>query len=194
MGGWVVKPLPVCHHGRMAKFLGSHSSRWPDTLRGPWQLTFHWAEVDGRPECVGLDIRSFRMKDDKARPVGPNMSPVTATVLRRLNVGSLIEEARRDAEDIRRYWATAKGVPRRAKRLAAEQARAFDESDGRRMGRPPLYGPDHYERVAEVYMAGGRQPRQAVARQFGISPSQASKWIKKAEDMGFLQRAEGRKS
>lgn len=30
--------------------------RWPEP-DGPWLVTLAWAVVDGRPECVGLDVR-----------------------------------------------------------------------------------------------------------------------------------------
>lgn len=30
--------------------------RWPDPDAGPWVVVLRWGDVDGRPECVGLDL------------------------------------------------------------------------------------------------------------------------------------------
>jgi hypothetical protein len=49
---------------------------WPDPHDGPWCLVGHWAEVDGRPECIGLEIwkRAAPDAQGKYRPLpgGPN--------------------------------------------------------------------------------------------------------------------------
>ena len=58
-------------------------------------------------------------------------------------------------------------------------------------GRPPLYGRDHFEKVARIYLEhqakGGRAPTKAVADQMaGGSKSTAAKWVARARELGLI--------
>jgi hypothetical protein len=129
--------------------------RWPNAS-GPWKLVFHWAEVGGRFECVGLDVRAARNQPD----------PLTTSTLRSLNLASLIDEER----------------PRPRRRRAPAPPEPADE-ETRRIGRPPLYGFDHFVTVAQIYgdaWSSGRNPTQAVSEWGQVSPSTAAKWVYRA--------------
>jgi hypothetical protein len=67
---------------------------WPEE-GGPFELTCHLAQVDGRTMLVGLDIRSFR-QDAAGVPVpGPaGLAEVNHPVLRSLRAGEIAEAAR----------------------------------------------------------------------------------------------------
>jgi hypothetical protein len=49
-----------------------------------------------------------------------------------------------------------------------------------RAGRPPMYGPDHFAKVAAVYTTAhraGKHPTKAVADHFHVARSTAAKWV-----------------
>ena len=56
-------------------------------------------------------------------------------------------------------------------------------------GRPPKYGPEHFEEVARVYrgaFARNRTPTRDVARHFDVTESAAAKWVTRCREMGLL--------
>ena len=61
--------------------------RHPDRSAGPWELTFHFAEVDGQVECVGVDIHAL------------DNTPLTAAFVRSLPIGSMMSEALAATDD-----------------------------------------------------------------------------------------------
>src|SRR5712692_7586545 len=94
--------------------LGKHSAPWFDSSGNPWMLTFHWGEIDGRPECVGLDIRSFREKGGAATGLArggrlggvvsaPVLRAVSPSLLRDMPLASMVREAKKDALALRRW-------------------------------------------------------------------------------------------
>jgi hypothetical protein len=179
------------------EYLDSHSDRWPDDGGpAPWQLTFHWAVVDGRPECVGLDIRSFQEeRSEKERKVkrlpGTDPEPIRATTLRKLDLGRLLDEAREDHKALMQWAATyGKGVEAALRKRALEVLPVFEEGGDRsRGGRPPLHGPDHFEKVARTYIEAlthGRPPLKAVAAWGSVSASTAAKWVARCRELGLL--------
>jgi hypothetical protein len=174
----------------------SHSTRFPDTILGPWAVKFDFAEVAGRVECVGVYVRSFREHASGLRPVSPaGLQPVDRAVLGKVTA-AMIEDARQTQRDLLR-WAAREGRGR-AKRLAAELEPAFAEPSRRRVGRPRELGPDHFERVAEIYHAawsagGNRSPVRAVMKEFADrDPSEqtAYRWVQKAHEMGLIRDEE----
>jgi hypothetical protein len=64
-------------------------------------------------------------------------------------------------------------------------------------GRPKLYPPDHFNRVAGVYLravrAGSRSPTLDVAAAWGVSRSAAAKWVMKSRQMGAIPPGQGPK-
>jgi hypothetical protein len=170
-------------------YLGAHTSPWPDPRRGPWWIRYHFAEVDGRAECVGLDLQSFRERrgrQEATTAAGPQ--PVTATLLRQLPVATLISEARRDQADLVEWASRAKEVGARARRAAGKQVPPFEQAR-RRGGRPRERGPEHFEAVAAVYSDAlrlGDRPTKAVEQRWQVAASTAAKWVRQARRLGFL--------
>lgn len=160
--------------------------RWPDD-DGDLEVTLHFAEGEGRGECIGVDLRTFRWAGDPYPPrklPGSEPRPLTTADLRGLRLGELVERGRasvfraltepsRDAEWDEAPWA--------AGQLEPWQPR------GR--GRPPLYGPEHFAEVARVYrdaFARGRKPTRAVAQRFSVTQATAAKWVARSRQMGYL--------
>lgn len=170
------------------QYLGMHSDRWPDPRRGPWVLRFHFASVNGRAECVGLDVRSFDFKEEESiAPRPPDAyKPVSIALLRSLRATQLAE-ARAVQRDLLAYTADLSKAGAKARRAAAQQIPLF--SPGELGGRPPKYGPEHFEKVANVYadaLGRGRTPTRAVARHFDVSQTTAAKWVAKARELDLL--------
>jgi hypothetical protein len=67
---------------------------WPDA-DGPFLLTCHLAQIDGRTLLVGLDVRSFRQSGPGAAVPGPRgLVEVNHPALRSLRAGEIAEAAR----------------------------------------------------------------------------------------------------
>lgn len=176
--------------------------RISEPLQGPWNVTYHFAEVDGRFECVGLDVRSFRAEptvevDEEGRPMaklnyrtslgGLPPAPVTTALIRELPVASLIRVARRDLRDVAISAARQPGQPAAKRRALREVAEEFVERPRRR------YDDAHFARVAEVYVTAwkaGKPPTLAVSEEMKASRSAAAKWVAKARKMGLLGETE----
>ena len=179
-----MKPL-VVHHGGIL---------WPDPMKGPWHIGASFAEVDGRLECVGLDVRSFRarpvVKDGEAvmeyRPPlgGGQPRPVTANLFRSLPVAFLARTARRDLGDLAMYVADQPGRTTAQRQTLRTVAGQLAESPRR------VLDDDHFARVAEIYRrawsTGDSAPTKAVAEQMKASRSAAAKWVARARAMGLL--------
>jgi hypothetical protein len=185
--------------------LGKHSTPWFDSSGNPWWLTFHWGEVDGRPECVGLDVRGFMERGGKTTGLapggalgvvsGPDLRAVTASLLRDMPLASLVRENKQAASDLRRWYSTQKKATRRGRQLAFKQAEAFEAPRQRK------YGREHYAKVAEIYATayGKHQPpTKAVAEspELGgpVSRSTAAKWVARAREMHLLGTTSMRKA
>jgi hypothetical protein len=162
------------------------SMRWPDD-EGDLEVTVHLAVVEGRAEPVGLDLRTFRRtgpeRPSRALP-GARMRPITTYDLRGLRLAEIVAEARRRV-------ASALLAPTGDEEWdATPWAGGLEEAwtpAGR--GRPPLYGPEHFREVAEVYRSAfaiGMPPTLAVAKRFTVTKSTAAKWIAKARALGLL--------
>jgi hypothetical protein len=67
---------------------------WPDPQTGPWSIRVHWQDIDGRPECVGLEVWNGSGIDG-APTEGRTPAPITATGLRDLKPDTLLRAARR---------------------------------------------------------------------------------------------------
>lgn len=56
-------------------------------------------------------------------------------------------------------------------------------------GRPPIYDPAHFEKVATIYLDAARRgdhPRAAVAGAFGVPVSRAAHWVSGARERGLI--------
>ena len=68
---------------------------WPDAQTGPWSVVVHWQELDGRAECVGLEIWNGTQVGGAPMP-GRSATPITTGALRELRPDRMIRKARMD--------------------------------------------------------------------------------------------------
>jgi hypothetical protein len=187
--------------------LGSETLRWRDRDGRDWLVQVQLAIVDGRAECVGLDLRSYRQDGvrlerfthDDFPEKGEAAGVVTASLLRAFPVGRLIAEAKQTARILAEQDAEPPPVPDELRELerragvegGADYWRAFraiqahERLPALRGGRPPIYD---LEEVAKVYLRGGATPTRAVAEHFHISRSAAAKQVARARETGFLDK------
>lgn len=184
--------------------------RWPDPAEGPWGIRANWVTLNGRPECVGLQIWCGADQGCSS-PLGYSPIPdvplksVTATGIAALPIATIIDKLRVVA---REHWqANAK----QAKVLlegklgdsnyevfsaALQPFKAFEEPKAGRVGAPRRYGRGHFVEVAWIYLkawqAGRVNPTQAVSDHFGVSRTAAGKWVARArsEEFQLLTQAE----
>lgn len=183
MPGKVARTLPVSYRGYVPEPIknGDHltpSSRlWPDPENGPWLITFRWQAINGRAECIGIDVTSVRPADASSWMGGGKLPeigiPLTTSVLRGVRLSELIAEEResmaRVYDDFFRESETA------ATYRGAGQMR---EGTRRRL-----------ERVVEAYREAwqqGKPPTQTVAKRLNISVSAAAKLVARARQVGML--------
>lgn len=173
----------------------SSSFRWP-TKAGPYTVTVHFDEIDGRPECVGLEMwgKSTTTGGSVARfaPGGGSVespvTPLTAEALRSVPLGRLVAEARRRqaglADRLSRLGGAAGASGERSKEVWAPRATR----------RRPIYDAAHWREVARIYneaWQAGDDPTSAVARHYYVSKSAAAKWVAKARNqMGLIPKTE----
>jgi hypothetical protein len=153
---------------------------WPDPDHGPWLLRVSFATVEGRVVPVGFEMWAEPppapasgwarwLRDMPPGTVGTPVAPLTGEAVR-VPLGRLTDEVVASARKARGAWPGLK--------VAA--------AGGRRVGRPPLYGQAHFERVAAVYRATPRSPTVAVADAFGVPRTTSRKWVARARRMGLL--------
>jgi hypothetical protein len=163
---------------------------WPDPKRGPWLIEAGWGVAQGRWECVGLEVRSYRLPSEawaKALPEQGQGQAVTSGFWRTVPVSSVIAKLRS-----RQIEANQRDLTRARKAKAPEWAiRDFEEALA--MWRAPVLtdGPV-LERVASIYLdawRSGGKPTKAVSDQLAISPKAASKRVWEARKAGLLPEA-----
>lgn len=160
--------------------------RWPSP-DGDLEVTLHFARVDGRVECIGVDVRTFRWKGEPhpaRRLPRTEPRPITTTDLRGLRLAEIIEVER--AKLARFLFADSGDEDWDATPWAAGVVEAWEP---KARGRPRIYGPEHFAEVARVYReadARSRTPTRAVARHFGVSQAAAAKWVARCRELGLL--------
>jgi hypothetical protein len=118
----------------------------------------------------------------------PDPQPVTSSLLRKLNISSIIDDTKQNIAGFYDFWARLDEETRSELLKRADELRTAARAS-KRGGRTPLYGPDHYAKVAGVYtaaFAAGLAPTSAVADRWLISRSQAAKWVAHARKLEFL--------
>lgn len=179
----------------MSQSLPPTPALWPDPDHGPWHITLHWTLIDGRAECTGLEIRSDRFVNEPhgsqwANPEQWHARPraLTTSVLRGFPLGKIVDETKRSVARWLGSWPDLEPDRQRELRARARQYIASTRK-GRKGGRPPEYGPDHWAKVAatyaDAYRLGGK-PTDEVARTFRVSRSTASNWVARCRQMGLL--------
>jgi hypothetical protein len=151
---------------------------------GPWTILVTLERGDGEWQCVGFWVSS------------PKGKPITASLLRSLPVGTLIDLARKMRADADQHGARNEpaDLERRAQLRHKELLRRRSEG-----GRPRDWGPEHFAEVASIYLLAlesGEKPTQSVARHFKVERSTAAKWVARARhEYGLLApTARGRTS
>ncbi|GAB2747721.1 hypothetical protein [Nocardioides pakistanensis] len=171
---------------------------WPQrkaTRLGPWEVTLWWQPVNGSPQVVGVDIRSFHSSDDGGPGAAPNLRQVGAsddgtttyyvggeprefTGLEPIDGNALAVVTKALLRDL--PWESLRENTRRnlrweavgAEALAvdpAAKARARERAKALREPMRASYPPEHWEDVARVYndavARGDRHPTAAVRDQ-----------------------------
>jgi hypothetical protein len=161
------------------------------------RVVLRYAEVDGRAECVGLEVGAdFEASDARDPP------PLTSSALRRIKLAELIEEGARRYRDQLRELAELPGflnsepdpegerLARRTRTSARRRLPAATATTRRgRTGRPIERGPEHLAQVAKVYAhayRAGQRPTEAVRQEWQVSKTTAAKWVARAREAGLL--------
>lgn len=167
------------------------SHRYPDPFAGPWRLTFHFAELNGIAECVGLDVRSFKETvtesgDRVTQPVGGALTPVSASLVRSLPVAGLVTSAVKDFAHLLGWTADGEeGTNPQARQAARDALPRYERHQGSRT----YWTRERLAEVADVYaqaLALKQRPTQAVAGTFNLSPSMAAKLVGRCRKEGLL--------
>lgn len=187
------------------EWLGSvEAGQWPDPMRGPWAVTFHFASDGERIVTVGFDLRSFSGGDYrpvigkggrplkraeyrpvKLRPATGDLPEVTSTLLRQLPLEGLRDSARRAARAQAAFAALEAAATDTIRARAEKLAEAYTQERKGSGGRPPL-PLSHFEEVARVYRAATSKPTKAVAAHFDRSPATAAKWVMRCRQLELL--------
>jgi len=159
---------------------------WPDARRGPWLIRVMWANVEGRLECAGLEIRSYRDSGQAWPPELPTRDQrptiLTTTTIRKLPFATIIADLRREKARVHRDFID----------FLAVQPGYESEADQAKLRRLRPVGSRRASasaEVAEVYRQAwedGRPPTRAVAEHFVISQSAAAKRVSRARQVGYL--------
>jgi hypothetical protein len=188
--------------------------RWADGSGAQWDLTAHWAVIDGRATMVGLDVRSFDDPVDP-QPIGDGPAEVTQKVLRAIPL-TTVREATRSwgaARSLQNAAIMAGAVPPNEETAAAlaEIVASFTATaasftaKGVPRKRLPAAGSAELEAVAQLYLAavasGDKTPAKSVEqalRSAGAKVNevggrdQVRKWIQRARERGLIPPVSGR--
>ena len=193
-------------------------TRWTSKDGSRWRIVFDVVELDGRPEPVGLGIRSWprdrhetprRLLSDHLREV--NMASAFWAACRE-HAKQLRGEAELmadtdvwiDSPPLTADGEVADGEVRcyageELAQAAAAKARAASaaEARGRAVGRTPRFTTEDVERAAAVYLDAWREhrpPQKAVHEALDISRAQAGDLVRRARKKGLLPPTERRKA
>ena len=188
--------------GKSVKIVGKNTPEpWVDADGDRWLVVMTWAELDGRAECIGIEIRSFAAvgqdpgaavgQGETVKPIRPRDSirPVRGGALRRFGMSQV--------DDARRRWAELLGAagpfgpPTRGTKRAQDAAAFSADGRGRRLVGADgqlLSADEALAEVARVYKAAwvGENPTAAVARELHLSESAAAKRVARAREKGLL--------
>lgn len=167
---------------------------WPDEGKGPYRLALHFAVVEGRLECVGLEVGH---RSEARMEFGPDsfaLKPITSTLLRDIRLGELVERYIQDPNFEWRlehdaaateYLPEFEEIMTRASQVLETLVSAKQKKP---RGRPAL-PPEHYVDVARIYTEAyqrGLKPTKAVQEELSVSKSTAAKWVSRCRELGLL--------
>lgn len=192
----------------MGKQLPSPVVTWsPGGGQGNWLIEVHFAEVNGRADCVGLTIRSYRTPDEKHPRAAsfPTIDEatrvVTTALLKQVPTGRVINEALRQAKTDSRMLRLAEEITKalggkdlrssKGRKDARRASKSFETAEQRKLGRPADVD---YTKVAEVYLTAWRDrkpPTKAVMNAFGLTYTSAAKRVLRAREKGLIPAGQG---
>jgi hypothetical protein len=119
---------------------------------------------------------------------------VSSEVTHRLRVALLrdraLEQLRREPEMLQIAERFGMKVTTRDRRNAADLAAKATSKTGRKRGRPPLFGPEHFAEIAReciaLYREGRRGIRATLAKERKVSEATVRDWVKRARELGYL--------
>ncbi len=172
--------------------------RWPDSQSGPWFVRAHWADIDGTPACVGVELwKGVQPTEDRTRYRAIRGAPqegIGGTDLRSIPIGRVLEalwsQQREECTSMLARVAeraAAGGEEGTADFLRGFAARISTTSPAQ--VRRPWADRSHFDAVAQVYreaLRDRRAPTLAVAEHFTVSHSTAAKWARRARELGLL--------
>lgn len=161
----------------------AYTEQWNDPKWGRWLIDTKWAEVGGRMECVGVEVRSYG-----EHPFGEQMEPrpVSVSMLRALPLGRAIEHRRQRMADFADEMVDTHAASAAS---SGEHEQWWKQTAARWQAPKPRKGEEHHAYVAAVYLAAqnrGEPPTKAVAETFRYSRSAAGKWVARARQRGYL--------
>ena len=165
-----------------------HEANLNPTPEVPYRVVLRFAEAEGRAVCVNVEIGAA-FREGEGADFDPE--PITTSALRAIPLARLIDLALRTF--LSRHEELDGDTP--SSRFNRERKETLEAAlrVKKRPGRPPLYGEDHYAKVATVYRqnSGGRAPTKAVSEHFQTTKSTAAKWVGRARELGLLEPATG---
>jgi hypothetical protein len=183
---------------REVRDLSTSTRRWEAPDGSLWEIVMQWAEVGGRAECVGMELRSYRRDYLSGKmwplPRSDGPQPISSEVWRRVPM-SIIDDGRAGHADFLDVVARTER-PRHPESLEEIRAvrKLFTEPGGR--GRKLVGENGHVlsavqalTEVAAIYREAwraGLNPTQAVAEALSLSRSAAAKRVRRARDAGLL--------
>ena len=196
------RPDPIPDDARLGDVPPPTRGLWPDPDEGPWRVSLYWGRVAGRIVCVGMELTSVPNPDpslilevyapDAGEPEHWGVSgwpkvptPLTTSVLRKLNLSSLVDASLEGLSQYHQWWAT---IQEDRRREIAKRAAELEQA-GKAKPRQTRLTPAYFGEVAMVYeeaYRAGINPTQAVASRFDKSKSTAAKYVMKARELRFL--------
>lgn len=164
----------------MANRRASWWTRWPDRDDGPLWVGLHVNERTAGAAVVGVEIwteapgSSRSSLGPDAESMADDMVPWAPRAVRGKDLDHL-----RLPELILAMREALAGSDR-------DLAERIPLATG---GRPVQYGPDHFERVAGVWLQHEAAPTAEVARAWSVSRATAKGWVRRARALGLLDRA-----
>lgn len=145
-------------------------TRWPSTAQGPLWVGLHVDEAAGPSPVVGVEVWTVPPPLERTVPEATDGLEAPASI-KAQDLGRLLR------------YADLLGAFRSA---LAEVDPDLAGSVVVTRSRQRVYGPDHYERVAGVYLRASRAPTQAVAGTWTVSGDTAKRWVRRARRLGML--------